>query len=77
MFSLILLLSIVRSQSCTGSDLLVDDFSLSRPNKASALGAPWNGDESTSFNVDTTKRSIVVKSALTSNWFTSDFVWLF
>lgn len=74
LFSLVFLISLVKSQSCSGSDLLVDDFTVSRLNKATALGAAWNGDETTSFNVDVSKKSIVVQSNSSSNWFTTDFV---
>lgn len=74
LFSLVFLISLVKSQQCSGSDLLVDDFSVTRLNKATALGASWNGDETTSFNVDVSKKAIVVQSTSSSNWFTTDFV---
>ena len=73
----IFLIAAIKCQQCSGSDLLVDDFSIARPNKASALGASWSGDAQTVYNVDASKKSIIVQSTKsTSNWFTTDFVYL-
>jgi hypothetical protein len=77
LFSLVFLISFCRAQECSGSDLLVDDFTVSRPNKATALGASWNGDETTSYNVDVSKKAIIVQSKSADNWFTTDFVSLY